>query len=180
MNQTTVASKVDHMRPPTGRIQSDSATCELPDVPPASPCDAPTPSPARAFPRLFAETRSILDSVRDLNPLLAECAQLAGTSSCEPVAQSKSMRDILVQACRIAASKASVLIEGESGTGKELVARLVHLLSPRAPKPFVRVNCAALSESLIESELFGHEKGAFTGAAETRIGRFELADGGTL
>jgi len=96
------------------------------------------------------------------------------------VACAPSMGQIIEQARQVAPSKASVLIEGESGTGKELVARLIHACSPRAPKPFIRVNCAALSESLVESELFGHEKGAFTGADESRPGRFERADGGTL
>jgi transcriptional regulator with PAS, ATPase and Fis domain len=90
------------------------------------------------------------------------------------------MRLVLEEARRVAATRATVLIEGESGTGKELIARLVHFTSDRALRPYVRVNCAALSESLIESELFGHERGAFTGATDARTGRFELADGGTL
>jgi len=79
-----------------------------------------------------------------------------------------------------APSSASVLITGETGTGKEIVARTVHKLSPRANGPFVAINCSAIPESLMESEIFGHERGAFTGAAERRIGCFELADGGTL
>ncbi len=98
----------------------------------------------------------------------------------ELIAASPAMRALLRQAGRVAASKASVLIEGETGTGKELLARLIHTSGPRARRPFVRVNCAALSEGLVESEFFGHEKGAFTGAEQARPGRFELADGGTL
>ena len=93
---------------------------------------------------------------------------------------SPQMQDIFNRIRRVAPSTASVLIEGETGTGKELVARALHKLSPRQAGKFVAVNCAALSPQLMESELFGHEKGAFTGATQRRIGRFEEANGGTL
>jgi DNA-binding NtrC family response regulator len=96
------------------------------------------------------------------------------------VGNSRSMREIFGLIEQIAPSNVPVLITGESGTGKELVARTLHALSPRKPRPFVAVNCAAIPETLIESEIFGHEKGAFTGAAERRMGCFELASGGTL
>jgi len=96
------------------------------------------------------------------------------------IGKSKKMRDVFDTIQKVAPSGATVLIEGESGTGKELVARSIHFNSPRREKPFVAVNCSALAENLLESELFGHEKGAFTGAVATKKGRFELADGGTL
>ena len=96
------------------------------------------------------------------------------------IGKSKIMRDIFDTIQKVAPSGATVLIEGQSGTGKELVARSIHFNSPRREKPFVAVNCSALAESLLESELFGHERGAFTGAVATKKGRFELADGGTL
>jgi DNA-binding NtrC family response regulator len=96
------------------------------------------------------------------------------------VGESKVMEDILALVKRVAASRATVLITGESGTGKELIARAIHQCSNRAAKSFISVNCAALTETLLESELFGHERGAFTHAVAMRKGRFELADGGTL
>lgn len=94
--------------------------------------------------------------------------------------RSGEMEKVLDRVRQVADSKASVLLEGESGTGKELVARAVHGLSPRRAGPFVAVHCAALSPQLLESELFGHEKGSFTGATERRVGRFEQANGGTI
>ena len=98
----------------------------------------------------------------------------------EPIAEDPAMRRVLDLVRRAASSDATVLLLGESGTGKEVLARFVHRSSARAVGPFVPLSCAALSESLLESELFGHEKGAFTGAAERRRGRIELAHGGTL
>lgn len=96
------------------------------------------------------------------------------------ISQSGKMEDVLNLTGRVAGSKAAVLIRGESGTGKELIAKAIHFASKRSEKPFVTVNVAALSENLIESELFGHVKGAFTGASNIRTGRFEEADGGTI
>jgi transcriptional regulator with GAF, ATPase, and Fis domain len=96
------------------------------------------------------------------------------------IAESGAMRQALAQASRAAAGRSTILLVGETGTGKEQVARAIHERSPRAAGPFVAINCGALPEGLLESELFGHEKGAFTGADRRHIGRFELADGGTL
>ncbi len=114
-----------------------------------------------------ASVRRLLDRQR--------LSQLTGLQG-----ESDPMRAVLVQVEQIAPVTSTVLIEGESGTGKELVARAVHLLGPRRNKPFIAVNVGALPDTLLESELFGHEKGAFTGAAERRLGRFELAHGGTI
>jgi DNA-binding NtrC family response regulator len=94
--------------------------------------------------------------------------------------ESAPIQEVLVKIEQMAPVSSTVLIQGESGTGKELVAKAIHDLSPRRGKPFIAVNCAALPDTLLESELFGHEKGAFTGAAERRLGRFELADTGTI
>jgi two-component system, NtrC family, response regulator AtoC len=96
------------------------------------------------------------------------------------VGDSAPLRDVLTRVEQVAQTAATVLLRGETGTGKEMVARAIHINSPRESRPFVRVNCAALAPGVLESELFGHEKGAFTGAVARRAGRFELADGGTL
>jgi len=98
----------------------------------------------------------------------------------EIIGDSMAMRQVYALIDKVAATKATVLLTGESGTGKELIARAIHVRSPRSDEPFVAVNCMALTETLLESELFGHEKGAFTGATSRRKGRFELAHGGTL
>src|SRR5579885_1093478 len=98
----------------------------------------------------------------------------------ELIFRDEATANVLKLATQIAGSEASILITGESGTGKEMLARYVHKKSPRAEKPFISVNCAAIPENLLESELFGHEKGAFTGAIARRIGKFEEANGGTL
>src|SRR5438552_768587 len=129
--------------------------------------------------------RVVLDRAVELteakreNELLRRQLQDHGTFG-ELVGNSSPMREIYSLVDQVASSSASVLITGESGTGKELIARTIHQLSPRRDKAFIGINCSAIPETLMESELFGHEKGAFTGAASTRAGCFELADGGTL
>jgi len=114
------------------------------------------------------------------NEMLREQLKEKGVTAENIVFRSREMENLVNLAGRIAGSRTTVLIQGESGTGKELFARLIHHLSPRSDKPMIVVNCSALPESLLESELFGHEKGSFTGATMRRIGRFEQADGGTL
>jgi DNA-binding NtrC family response regulator len=110
-----------------------------------------------------------------LREQLAEKYSFAGI-----ISQSVAMEKVLSTAARVAQSSASVLIRGESGTGKELIAKAIHFASKRKDKPFIAVNCAALNDNLLESELFGHEKGAFTGADKQRRGRFEMANGGSI
>ena len=112
---------------------------------------------------------------RELREALTERHRVEGI-----IGDSGQMQEVLSLVRRVAPSDATVLIRGESGTGKELIARALHYASPRAAGPLVKVNCAALAESLLETELFGHEKGAFTGAVASRKGRFELADGGSI
>src|SRR6201987_2203190 len=96
------------------------------------------------------------------------------------IGDSPALEEVLEQVKRVASTGSTVLIQGETGTGKELIAHAIHNLSPRCGQPFVRLNCAAIPLDLLESELFGHEKGAFTGAIAQKTGRFELADKGTL
>jgi len=121
------------------------------------------------------EKRQLVEENRQLREQLQERFKFDAI-----VSQSGEMEEVLNHAARVASSKATVLIRGESGTGKELIARAIHHAGPRKDKPFVVINVAALPETLLESELFGHVKGAFTGATADRMGRFEEADGGTL
>ncbi len=121
-----------------------------------------------------------LDAREGTRPSRKKRAAAEPGASPEFIAHAPAMREILDVARQVASTRANVLITGESGTGKEVVAKTLHALSERADKPFVAVSCAALPETLLESELFGHEKGAFTGADQAKIGRFEAADGGTL
>lgn len=102
------------------------------------------------------------------------------TGAIDLIGTSSKMDDVIKRILKVAKSDTTIHVFGESGTGKELVARAIHENSPRAKGPFIKVNCASLAESLLESELFGHEKGAFTGAVKQKLGRFELADGGTI
>ncbi len=121
------------------------------------------------------KTKVLEIEVRQLHERLDEKYNFQGI-----IGHSGALQSVIDRVKLVAPTKATILIDGESGTGKELIAQAIHQSSPRARAPFVAVHCAALSENLLESELFGHERGAFTGAMEKRIGRFESADGGTI
>src|SRR5580692_11512619 len=122
-----------------------------------------------------------LGRVRDRKQVAALTRQLRESGKLgDLVGQSKVMQEVMHLVEQVAPSSASVLMTGETGSGKEILARTIHRLSPRTDRPFIAINCSAIPESLMESEIFGHERGAFTGAAERRLGCFELADGGTL
>jgi DNA-binding NtrC family response regulator len=125
--------------------------------------------------RQLLERRALEEEVQELRAAAASRDRLG-----DLLGRSEAMHEIFRTIRRIAGSRATVLIRGESGTGKELAARAIHALGPRRARPFVAVNCAGIPDTLIESELFGHERGAFTDARERRIGRFEAASGGTL
>ncbi len=130
---------------------------------------------------LEARVQRALDHTRLMREVQALRDERAAWLGTERIAgESPALRAAVELARRVAPTRATVLVTGETGTGKELIAGLVHTHSPRAAGPFVKVNCAALPEALLESELFGHERGAFTSAERLRIGRFEQADGGTL
>jgi len=121
------------------------------------------------------KTKTLEAEVTQLHERLDEKFNFAGI-----IGNSDKLKAVIDRVKQVAPTRATILIQGESGTGKELIAQAIHQASPRAREPFIAVHCAALSENLLESEIFGHERGAFTGAAERRIGRFESANGGTL
>ncbi len=132
---------------------------------------------------------AVRDRARENKKLAAQLAEYTGYLNQQLhgefdfgniIGDSVALREVLQKVEQVAPTNSTVLLRGETGTGKELVAHAIHINSPREEKPFVRVNCAALAPGVLESELFGHEKGSFTGAVERRRGRFELADGGTL
>ncbi|MDR0882753.1 MAG: sigma-54 dependent transcriptional regulator [Candidatus Adiutrix sp.] len=127
-----------------------------------------------------AVNRALATAPDEISPAASSAPKAPGPSERPIITQSSRMVKLLELARNVAASPATVLLQGESGTGKELLARYIHQNSPRAGGPFVAINCASLPESLLESELFGHEKGAFTGAVARKQGKFELADGGTI
>lgn len=131
------------------------------------------------------ELQLLIEKALEKSALLKENAYLKDslqtvTAYCDLIGQSPKMKELFAMIEKVAASESTVLVHGESGTGKELVARALHQRSRRSGAPFVAVNCAAIPENLLESELFGHERGSFTGALERKLGKFELADGGSI
>src|SRR5207302_6711723 len=133
----------------------------------------------RELKKAFGEIRALKDELYKENIVLRH--EIGSTSMFEEVlGTSSALQNVLALAAKVAPTDSSVLIAGETGTGKELIARAIHKRSKRGERSFVGVNCAAIPSSLIMSELFGHEKGAFTGALQRRPGRFELAEGGTI
>jgi len=132
-----------------------------------------------ALARAHAEIKQLKERLEAENIYLKEEVKIESSYG-DILGHSKAMKSVMSQVEQVAGTDSTVLIQGETGTGKELVARAIHKLSSRRDKPMVRVNCAAIAPTLIESELFGHEKGAFTGAVSRQIGRFEIANGSTI
>ena len=128
---------------------------------------------------LMKENQRLVERLKAVNAYL-ESELASGYDASGIVGAQGGLKRVMEEVAKVASTRSTVLIRGETGTGKELIARAIHEMSPRAGKPMVKLNCAAIPETLLESELFGHEKGAFTGAERRKPGRFELADGGTL
>ena len=150
--------------------------------PPALPPRSWSRSSTSGWPRSNSSARRIEGRTRQLEQRVTRLRQELGDryGFDRILGRAPALQDALARAAKVAPTATTVLLTGESGTGKELVARAIHQASPRAEGPYVAINCAALPETLVESELFGHEKGAFTGADKATPGRFELAAGGTL
>jgi two-component system, NtrC family, response regulator AtoC len=138
------------------------------------------PFSADAIEAVIEKAQEHISLVEENNYLRNQVSTGGSRSAHKVIGESPQMKQILADAMQVAKSNASVFISGESGTGKEVIARTIHYNSPRAERPFIKVNCAAVPETLIESEFFGHEKGSFTGANAKHLGRFELASGGSL
>ncbi len=193
--------EVSRIRPETSRLQGDLVTCVEWLFRRKGGSTFPGEVTGRRLPdgrlqgilrdisqrkRAEAELRATLEELRFAKEKLAEeklyLEEEIDTEMGfgEIIGQSKALKSLLAQVKTVAASDATVLVEGETGTGKELIARAIHRMSGRGGKSFIKMNCAAIPTGLLESELFGHEKGAFTGAVERKLGRLELADGGTL
>jgi formate hydrogenlyase transcriptional activator len=129
--------------------------------------------------QLFEENTQLRDRLQVENAYLQEEIQAVGGFA-EVVGEHPSLRALLRDIRQVAATDSTVLLLGETGTGKELIARAVHQMSSRKARPLIKVNCGAIAPGVVESELFGHERGAFTGALQRRVGRFELANQGTI
>ncbi|WAC47836.1 sigma-54 dependent transcriptional regulator [Asticcacaulis sp. SL142] len=155
------------------------ASCDLEHIHITVVACGVNPDPRKAAQAITAGAKEFIPLPPDAELIAAVLAAVADDQR-PLVTQDPAMQQVLKLADQVAASDASILITGESGVGKEVMARYLHEKSKRAQKPFISVNCAAIPDNLLESELFGHEKGAFTGAMARRIGKFEEADGGTL
>ncbi|MBQ5531507.1 MAG: sigma 54-interacting transcriptional regulator [Kiritimatiellae bacterium] len=177
-----------HLGQPIGTLSADRAFDDGPDATKTLARDVDflcivanvTAEAAATLREQYAEREALVEENARLRGIIEADAAARGPNPGGMVGECRAMRSLYEQIRQVAPSSATVLVRGPSGTGKELVARAIRALSTRKDKPFVVLNCAALPEALVESELFGHERGAFTDARERRIGRAEAADGGTL